>query len=102
VHKVAPSSKEGQLYDILIYLIPHKDATLAPVTKVEYYFGKYWDDQLFLVTDRAHNFPIATSAYGPFVCTAELYFSDGTSCILSRYVDFEMGAFSNNTTQSAN
>jgi hypothetical protein len=92
VHRISPSKHEGQLYDILIYLIPHKKASLIPISKVEYYFGEYWGNKIFTVNDRSRNFPIATSAYGPFVCTAELFFSDGTSCILSRYIDFEMGS----------
>ena len=35
---------------------------------------------------------IATSAYGPFMCTAEIYFSDSHVAMVSRYIDFEMGA----------
>ncbi len=92
VHRIVPSAQKGQRYDILIYLIPHKDATIASISKVEYYFGTYWKSQIFTVYDRARNFPIATSAYGEFVCTAKLHFSDGETCILSRYIDFEMGS----------
>ena len=91
VHRIAPSSKQGQLYDILIYLIPHKDATLACVQKVEYYFGPHWGDRIFTSTNRARGFAISTSAYGPFVCTAEIYFTDGQKTIIWRYIDFEMG-----------
>lgn len=80
------------LYDIQLYLIPHKHATLAGVSQVNYYFGKHWDNQIFTSVDRAHAFLIATSAYGPFMCTAELRFSDGEIAMVARYVDFEMGA----------
>jgi hypothetical protein len=94
VHKIAPSEQQGQLYDILIYLVPHptSDATLAGVKRVEYYFGKSWGQNVFASDDRAHGFAIATSAYGPFMCTAEIFFSDGETVMVSRYVDFEMGA----------
>jgi hypothetical protein len=34
---------------------------------------------------------ISTSAYGPFMCTAELFFADGERVFVNRYVDFEMG-----------
>ena len=44
VHRLAPSKRPNQLYDILIYLVPHKAATLACVQKVEYYFGPHWKD----------------------------------------------------------
>jgi hypothetical protein len=94
VHRIVPSEQQGQLYDILIYLVPHpsSDATLAGVKKVEYYFGKSWGQNVFASDDRAHGFAIATSAYGPFVCTAEIFFSDGHTAMVSRYIDFEMGA----------
>jgi hypothetical protein len=94
VHKISPSKKPDQLYDILIYLIPHHghNASLASVQKVEYYFGKSWGNRIFTSIDRANNFAISTSAYGPFTCTAEIYFSDGTTVMAWRYIDFEMGA----------
>jgi pYEATS domain-containing protein involved in immunity len=92
VHRLAPSKRPNQLYDILIYLVPHKAATLAGIQTVEYYFGPHWNDMTFTSTDRANGFSISTSAYGPFVCTAELHFTDGTTTTIWRYVDFEMGA----------
>jgi hypothetical protein len=96
VHRLAPSTKPDQLYDVLIYLVPHpdSDATLASVKKVEYYFGKSWGNSIFTSTDRARGFAIATSAYGAFMCTAEIYFSDGGTIMVNRYIDFEMGAAS--------
>jgi hypothetical protein len=94
VHRIVPSEQPGQLYDILIYLIPHpgSDATLTGVKRVEYYFGKSWGQNIFASEDRAHGFAIATSAYGPFTCTAEIHFSDGHVAMVARYIDFEMGA----------
>ena len=91
VHRLSPSTKAKQLYDILIYLIPHKEATLACVQKVDYYFGRHWNKRIFTSIDRSRGFSIATSAYGPFVCTAEVHFTDGTSVMIWRYIDFEMG-----------
>jgi hypothetical protein len=92
VHRLAPSSEPGMLYDIQIYLVAHKDATLANLGKVEYYFGRHWGNQIFTSIDRAQGFPITTSAYGVFMCTAMLYFSDGETVMINRYIDFEMGA----------
>jgi hypothetical protein len=91
VHRLAISKEPKQLYDIEIYLIPHKDATLACVQYVDYYFGHYWGDKIFRSHDRARGFSISTSAYGPFVATAKVFFSDDQSCVVSRYIDFEMG-----------
>lgn len=94
VHRIAPSAKPDQLYDVVLYLVPHptSDATLVSVKKVAYYFGKSWGRSIFTSADRARSFAIATSAYGPFMCTAEIHFSDGEVVTVARYVDFEMGA----------
>lgn len=92
VHRLAPSAKSGMLYDIQLYLVPHREATLSNVSKVEYYFGRHWGKQIFTSIDRSRGFVISTSTFGPFMCTAELHFTDGETVIINRYVDFEMGA----------
>jgi hypothetical protein len=93
VHRIAPSRQPGMLYDVQLFLCPHtrSGSTLASVAKVEYYFGRHWGNQIFVSIDRARSFMISTSAYGPFMCTAELFFSDGERVFINRYVDFEMG-----------
>jgi len=83
--------EDGQLYDILIYVIPHK-SSLAGVISVEYFFGTYWGNKIFPSHDRSRGFPIFTSAYGAFLCTAKVLFNDGTFVVISRYIDFEMGS----------
>ncbi|MFX1424676.1 MAG: pYEATS domain-containing protein, partial [Promethearchaeota archaeon] len=65
--------------------------TLTYVKKVEYYFGRHWGGKIFTSIDKAKGFPIATSAFGPFGCTAKVFFTDGHETILFRYIDFEMG-----------
>jgi hypothetical protein len=91
VHKIYKSQKDGQIYDILIYIIPKKNDNLIQVTSVEYYFGKFWGSQIFTSADRSNGFAIATSAYGPFLCTAKINFNDGKSATSYRFIDFEMG-----------
>jgi hypothetical protein len=91
VHRLYPSTDPKELYDIEIYLIPHKSNSLIPIQRVEYYFGKFWPNRIFVSTDRSTGFRVSTSAYGPFVCTAEVHFTDGDKVMLSRYIDFEMG-----------
>jgi hypothetical protein len=93
VHQLYKSREKGQLYDALIYLIPHKTATLAGVVRVEYFFGGFWNNQVFTSDDRAKGFPVAVSAYGPVLCTARVVFNDGSAVTLYRYIDFEMGAY---------
>ena len=91
VHQLQRSSQDGQLYDLLIYVIPHQRSTLAAVTQVEYFFGSHWGSKIYPSGDRSRGFPIVTSAYGPFLCSAKLHFNDGTTAMVFRYIDFEMG-----------
>jgi len=90
VHRLQKSSQDGQLYDILIYVVPHK-ASFAGLVTVEYFFGSFWGNKVYPSHDRSRGFPVVTSAYGSFLCTAKLIFNDGTSSIVYRYIDFEMG-----------
>jgi len=92
VHRLYRSREDGQLYDLIVYVVPHKDTSLASVSKVEYFLGSYWGNKVFPSIDRSRGFAIATAAYGPVLCTAEVFFNDGTSMVLHRYLDFEMGA----------
>jgi hypothetical protein len=91
VHKIYKSQKNGQLYDILIYMIPHKDSNLIQITSVDYFFGKMWDNKIFTTRNRSNGFAIATSAYAPFLCSAKINFNDGNSETVFRYIEFEMG-----------
>lgn len=91
VHRLFKSQKDGQLYDVLIYVIPSKGNNLIQVISVEYYFGRFWESKIFTSSDRSNGFAIATSAYGPFLCTAKINFNDGKSTTVYRYIDFEMG-----------
>jgi hypothetical protein len=92
VHRLQRSVNDSQLYDILIYLVPHPGGSLAGVTKVEYFFGRHWGNKVFPCIDRSRGFPVVTSAYGTFLCIAQVHFNDETTTMLSRYIDFEMGA----------
>lgn len=93
VHRLQRATENGQLYDVLIYVIPHKATSFAGVSSVEYFFGHHWGDKVFPSHDRSRGFPIVTSAYGSFLCTAKVTFNDGTCITLSRYIDFEMGNY---------
>jgi hypothetical protein len=93
VHQLYRSNEAGQQYDILIYIIPHRNSSLIQVTHVEYFLGAHgWGNRIFRCTDRAHGFSLLTAAYGPFLCMAHVYFNDGSFHSMSRYIDFEMGA----------
>lgn len=89
-HLLFPSSKAGQKFDILIYLIRHKSQNLSEVKKAEFFFGHMWGNQVFEVTPNNNRVGISASAYGPFLCTCKLYLVDGSVLDLHRYIDFEM------------
>lgn len=93
VHRIARSRITGQEFDILIYLIPHEDrGTLQSIQKVEYFLGPFWQSVIFTSSNRSAGFPVRLSAYGPTLCSAKLYFTDGAAPVtLFRYLDFEMG-----------
>jgi hypothetical protein len=97
-HTIRPSTKLEQLYDIAIYLIPHRsnDARyrredLSDIIEAEFFLGAYFDNQVFRIKNKGGSVGIVTSAYGPFLCTCRVLFSDGTHVMLNRYIDFEMG-----------
>jgi hypothetical protein len=92
VHTLFRSAEPGQLFDLYIYVVPHKAYSLASVTKVEYYLGPKWGHKVFPSSERFNGFAIFTSAYGPFLCTAEITYTGGEKHTISRYIDFEMGA----------
>lgn len=101
VHRLFPSKVEGQLYDILIYLVPHKghfagSGSLKDVKEVEYYFGEGWKHRVYRSQDREKRFPVVVSAYGSgFQCFATVHLTNGTSFETWRYIDFEAGILGN-------
>ena len=99
VHRLSCSEHVDQIFDVLIYVIPHK-TVLAGVAKVEYFFGEYWGDRIYSVTDRSRGFPVVVSTYGPMLCTAKVHFTDGESVTLYRYIDFEMGNLASTASKS--
>lgn len=98
-HSIRPSTKPGQEYDIAIYLIPHRSndpryrrENLSDVVEAEFFLGEYFGNQVFRVKNKGGTLGIVVSAYGPFLCTFRILFSDGARQMQSRYIDFEMGS----------
>lgn len=91
VHKLFKPTKQGQLYDVLLYVVPHYESTLLEVIRVDYFLGRYWNNSIFSSSERSLSFAIRTSAYGTFLCAAKVVFNDEASTVVHRYIDFEMG-----------
>lgn len=102
VHRV---KKSGQLheptglpiFDVSVYLLGHKHfGALNDVKWVEYYFGKFFKERTdheygskYVVKNSKNGFAVRTTAYGPTLCEARVEFHDGSTALMSRYVDFE-------------
>jgi hypothetical protein len=96
-HRLKRSGTDGQEFDVEIYLLPHRgnnpatEGSLLNVSEARYYFGRHWDSKVFVSRSRWDNFAVQVSAYGPFLCVAEIVFSDNSIAEQYRYIDFEMG-----------
>ncbi len=97
-HTIRPSKKPNQLYDIAIYLIPHRSNDpkyrrndLSDIVEAEFFLGEYFNNKVFNIKNRGGVIGVTTSAYGPFLCTCKVLFTDGEQLMLNRYIDFEMG-----------
>jgi hypothetical protein len=91
VHVLTPSTVRGQKYDIYIYVKRHRDQAIDDVALAEFFFGKSWGNQIFRGKRAGNRLGVQTSAYGPFLCTCRITFTEGPPVMLYRYIDFEMG-----------
>lgn len=90
-HVLEPSKKEGQEYEIFIYLIRHKSKEYSDVEKVEFFFGHYWGNKIYVGSKSGDYIGVRTSAYGPFLALCRISFKDGSAVTINKYIDFEMG-----------
>lgn len=90
-HIIEPSKRDGQEYDIFIYLRKHKSEDYSDIDKAEFFFGHYWGNKIYVASKIGSLIGVKTSAYGPFLALCRLTFIDGSSVMLNKYIDFEMG-----------
>jgi hypothetical protein len=90
-HVIRPSSTAGQKYDIFVLLARTQPSNLEDVAYAEFFFGKYWGSQVFKVPREGERIGVWTSAYGPFLATCRVTFTDGYQANIERLIDFEMG-----------
>lgn len=90
VHVIEPSEREGQLYDIFIYVIEHKNKAVEKISKTEFFFGPFWGNKVFSGNKVDDYIGIRTSAYGPFLAICRITFETGKTVVINRYIDFEM------------
>lgn len=92
VHRYRKSQSSIQDYDISIYLKQHSTQKhkTRKISFVLYSVGEMWPGSPFKIADPKNGFELRLSAYGSFICIAEIQFSDSSSCKIERYIDFEM------------
>ena len=90
VHTLRPSPGRAGWYDILIYLVAHKDAKLSTVSYAEFFLGKYWGNRIFRAANEEGFVGIGTRVHGPVLCTCRVVFQDNHEVLLDRYIDLEM------------
>lgn len=90
-HILEPTRKHDQEFDIFIFLVKHKSEDHSDIKSAEFFFGKYWNNKVFKGSKIGNYIGIRTSAYGPFLCTCKITFSDDSTSMVYRYIDFEMG-----------
>lgn len=90
-HVLEPSRKEGQEYDVFIYLIRHKSKEYSDIEKAEFFFGHYWGNKIYVGSNAGGFIGVRTSAYGPFLALCKITFKDSSTVTINKYIDFEMG-----------
>jgi hypothetical protein len=86
-----PSTQHGQVADIVLRLFEHERGLLAEgrVKSVEYFLGSKFFKAPITKSDATTSFSLSVSAYGPFLCIAQVSFNDGSPPMdLERYVYF--------------
>jgi hypothetical protein len=90
-HMAVPSKRKGQKYDIFVYLVNHKKKGFDEVVKAEFFFGKSWGNKIFQATRIGDLIGVRISAYGTFLCTCHVTFTDQSKVTLYHYIDFTIG-----------
>jgi hypothetical protein len=88
-HVIEPTKEPNQLFDVYIFLVRHGSDDLEDVKLAEFFFGRYWQNQVFPATAQNGFIGISTAAYGTFLCICRVTFNDGYQIYLDRYIDFE-------------
>ncbi len=95
-HVIRPSNEDGQVYDVFIYLVRHKSEDFSDVKFAEFFLGPYWNNIIFEAVEETKGFiGISTSAYGTFLCTCKVTFTDNSQIEIHRYIDFEAERMNN-------
>ena len=90
-HLLERSQENERDYNIFIYLVRHKIDGFADIVDTEFFFGRFWGNKIYKGTVSGNKIGVKTTAYGPFLCTCRIAFTDGEKITIHRYIDLEMG-----------
>ena len=101
VHTIRPTDPPDwvgtdRVFDVSIFLHPHKEyGRLNDVKSVTYYLGQYWGSKpygsKFKIANGNDQFALTATAYGSFLCVAQIEFHNGLDkATIYRYIDTEM------------
>jgi hypothetical protein len=92
-HRWRPSKSPGQVADVVIEPVQHRQGPLSArlVESVTYYLGpKFFSGKSVLKKNQRENFRLEISAYGPVLCLAEVRIEgEKQPVVLERYIDFD-------------
>ncbi len=95
MHRWRPSTTRGQIADVVIEPVQHREGALSAglVESVTYYLGpQFFGGKSVVKRDALENFRLEISAYGPVLCLAEVRIKGRKEpLILERYIDFDAG-----------
>jgi hypothetical protein len=97
-HVCRRSKDDPRYFDIFIFLVRHQKGASGPprrnlseIKSVEFFFGDSWGNEVFSVRNGGEIIGIRTSAWGTFLATCRISFTDGAPpIVLHRYIDFQM------------
>jgi hypothetical protein len=93
-HRIRPSTRPGQSYDVFVFLVGAHDAKPADiVAQADFFLGRYWSNRVISVSNSGvgETLGMTTAAYGPALCICRVVFKDPPGeAILHRFLDFEM------------
>jgi hypothetical protein len=87
-----PSQEPGQVADVTIRLFQHGEGPLSrdAIRAVEYTLGPRFTDHSLVRSDPTNGYAIHVPMWGPMLCLAKIYFTDGSRpLLLERYINFE-------------
>jgi hypothetical protein len=98
VHVYQKSRIPGQTYDVGIFLLrhvagqePNHKSGFTDIESTQFYLGPSWGDRVFIAPNNGGYIGIRTTAWGTFLATCRITFTNGKEpIVLHRYVDFEM------------